>query len=77
MSPLERAVEKAGTQEKLAIAIGVSQGRVSQWLNGEPIPSKYFPKIESATGVTVYDLLDGELAKLNSGDPAPHQSNAG
>lgn len=63
---LGRAIEKAGSQEKLAALIGVTQALVSQWVNGAPIPNKYFPLIEKATGVSAYDLLDDELAKLAS-----------
>lgn len=66
MSAIERAVEKAGGQEKLADICNVTQGRVSQWVNGEPIPHKHFPKIEAATGVTAHQLLDDELRKLSS-----------
>lgn len=66
MNALERAIRIAGTQEKLAELIGVSQGRISQWRNrSEAIPSKYFPRIEEATGVSAHDLLDFELAKLS------------
>lgn len=77
MSALERAVEFAGTQEKLAAAIGVSQGRISQWLKGEAIPAKYFPKIEAATGVTSYELLDDELRKLDCAGTSSRRSNSG
>jgi DNA-binding transcriptional regulator YdaS (Cro superfamily) len=66
MSALERAVEKAGGQEQLANGIGVTQGRISQWLSGDPIPNKHFPGIERLTGVTAHELLDDELAKLKA-----------
>ncbi len=64
MSALNRAIEIAGGQERLANAIGVSQSLVSQWVNGAVIQHKHFPKIERATGVSAHDLLDDELAKL-------------
>lgn len=65
MSALERAISVAGSQEKLAAAIGVSQGLISQWLNGAQITTKHFPKIEAATGVTAQELLEDELRKLD------------
>lgn len=68
MSAIQRAVEKAGSQEKLAEKIGVTQGLVSQWVNGAQIPHKHFPRIEKATGVTAHELLDDELAKLRVAD---------
>jgi DNA-binding transcriptional regulator YdaS (Cro superfamily) len=64
MSAIERAIEKVGSQQKLADLIGVSQGLISQWINGAQIPHKHFPKIEAETGVTAHELLDDELVKL-------------
>jgi DNA-binding transcriptional regulator YdaS (Cro superfamily) len=55
----------------LAEQIGVTQGLISQWVNGAQIPHKHFPKIERATGVTAHELLDDELAKLRKGDQSP------
>lgn len=66
MSAIQRAVEKAGSQDELARRINVSQGLVSQWVNGAKIEMHHFPNIERATGgdVTASDLLADELDKL-------------
>lgn len=79
MTALERAIERAGSQDKLATIIGVSQGLVSQWLNGAPIPPRHFPNIEAGTGVTAHELLDDELAKLRAREqdaPTGHAAQA-
>lgn len=66
MSAIRRAIEKAGSQDELARRINVSQGLISQWVNGAKIETRHFPKIEQATGgeVTSTDLLADELQKL-------------
>ena len=65
MSAIDRAVETAGGQKKLADQIGVSQGAISMWVSGQTLISiEHFPNIQKATGVTVYELLDDELKKL-------------
>jgi DNA-binding transcriptional regulator YdaS (Cro superfamily) len=66
MSAIERAIEKAGGQGPLADAIGVSQGLISQWVNGAPIHQRHFPEIERATDgdVTPQELLADEMVKL-------------
>lgn len=68
MSAIERAIEQAGSQAKLADGIGVSQGRVSQWVKGAPIPVQHFLEIERLTGVTPHELLEDELEKLKGGN---------
>lgn len=49
--PLERAIQIAGSQVKLAAALGVRQGHVWKWLNTarEGVPAKYCPEIERLT----------------------------
>jgi DNA-binding transcriptional regulator YdaS (Cro superfamily) len=66
MSAIQKAVKCLGSQDKLADAIGVSQGRVSQWANGELIPTKYFPLIHRATDgkVTPEELLAEQLERI-------------
>lgn len=66
MQALPRAIEICGGQKLLAEQIGVTQGRVSQWIAGELIPVKYFPRIVRATAgeVTAEQLLCDELTKL-------------
>jgi len=72
---IQRAVTIAGSQEKLAEAIGVTQGLVSQWCNGATIATRHFAAIEQATKVTAGELLVDEMAKANSAkratDPNP------
>ena len=66
MSAIQRAVEKAGSQDELARRISVSQGLVSQWVNGAKIETRHFPNIVKATNgdVTAEQLLADELDKL-------------
>lgn len=55
-SPLMRAVEAAGSQGKLAAAIGTKQQNVWKWLRkGEP-PAEFVLRIEKATGISRAEL---------------------
>ncbi|WP_299942160.1 helix-turn-helix domain-containing protein [uncultured Microbulbifer sp.] len=60
MEPIQLAIRIAGTQQKLADALGIkSQGQVTQWVTGRrPIPPKRCIPIERITNgvVTRYDL---------------------
>lgn len=38
------------TQQEFADMVGVTQGRVSHWLNGEKVPAERCVQIELATG---------------------------
>lgn len=38
------------TQQEFAAMVGVTQGRVSHWLNGEKVPADRCVRIEAATG---------------------------
>lgn len=51
-------IDESLTQQEFADQVGVTQGRVSQWLKGEKIPAERCIQIEAATGgkVTRYDL---------------------
>lgn len=51
---LLRAVEKAGTQQKLVELIGdsVERGHLSYWLKQGTVPEKHCAVIEQATGVS-------------------------
>jgi DNA-binding transcriptional regulator YdaS (Cro superfamily) len=64
MSAIERAVEIAGSQQRLADAIGVTQSQISHWINGQPVHHNHYQSIELATGVTAHELLADELAKV-------------
>jgi len=62
-SAIQRAVENVGSQSQLAAKVGVTQGRVWQWCNGERIPAHRFQIIAEVGGVTVADLLADEMTK--------------
>lgn len=64
MSAIERAVKVAGSQQRLADAIGVTQSQISHWINGETVHHNHYAAIEIATGVTAHELLADELAKV-------------
>jgi DNA-binding transcriptional regulator YdaS (Cro superfamily) len=50
MSAIAKAVEVMGNQSKLADALGVTPGFVSQWLNGvRPVPAVRCKDIEKVT----------------------------
>lgn len=55
-NPVKKAVTALGRQKDLAEALGVSQGLISQWCNGIPVPSEHCPAIERATRVTCEEL---------------------
>jgi DNA-binding transcriptional regulator YdaS (Cro superfamily) len=65
---IERAVEVAGSQQRLAVAIGVTQSLVSQWLAGAVVHQRHYLAIEAATGVSVHELLEDDLAKVTATD---------
>ena len=48
---LKEAIRRAGNQTKLAEAIGVTQGHVSQWLHRKKVPAEKVVPIEKATGI--------------------------
>lgn len=66
MSAIQRCIEIAGGQAKVAAACGVSQSMVSQWVNGSPIQIRHFPALVlvSEGQVTEQELLADELAKV-------------
>lgn len=70
MTALQRAIDIAGGQAKLGATIGVTQGLISQWVNGAPIHQRHFLSISRATDgqVTPEELLADELARLETND---------
>lgn len=59
MSPIDRAAEILGSQQKLADLLGVTKGAVNQWrLPGRNVPVDHCPAIERATGVACEDLRE-------------------
>lgn len=52
--PVEIAADIAGSQNALAVALGVSKGAVSQWKEqGRQVPAEHCPLIEKITGGVV------------------------
>lgn len=50
-SPIEHAVQLAGSQSELARRIGSTQGSVWRWLNGTPVPPEAVLRIEAEFGI--------------------------
>jgi tellurite methyltransferase len=59
MKEIEEARKAKGlTQEQLAKLVGVTQGAVAQWENGQTHPSfPVLPRLAAALGVTVDELI--------------------
>lgn len=53
---LKEAIKAAGSQTKLAAAIGKTQGHVSNWLRRNYVPPEMVLPIEGATGISRHDL---------------------
>jgi DNA-binding transcriptional regulator YdaS (Cro superfamily) len=53
---LKKAIEKAGGQTALAVAVGKTQGHVSKWLERGHVPAEMVLPIERATGISRHDL---------------------
>lgn len=61
-NPVQKAIEVLGSQNKVAIACGVSQNAISKWLNGQSkVTLENALKIEKATD---------EKVKAEEFDPA-------
>lgn len=69
-TPLQRALENAGNQSKLADQIGTSQQNISNWLRfGRPLPAEFVLTAEISTGISrhdwrpdIYPIAQGEAA---------------
>jgi len=55
-NPLHRAIESAGSQAKLARAVGCSRCFVNKWVSKNKVPTEWCKKVEVATGVTRVEL---------------------
>lgn len=56
-TPIERAVDAAGSQAELAKALNVSPQRVWNWVNRDSeIPAEQVLPIERATGIPRHEL---------------------
>jgi DNA-binding transcriptional regulator YdaS (Cro superfamily) len=64
MSAIIEAINKAGTQESLALKLGVSQQAVSGWVKDGHVPLRRAVQIESIFGVPAIKLVDQSLVNL-------------
>ncbi|HGW6103982.1 TPA: transcriptional regulator [Citrobacter werkmanii] len=70
MTPLERAVAKAGSAKKLATALGLETAMaVSHWKKRGRVPDIYLQGIYHLTGVTPYELRPDIHPTPTSGIP--------
>lgn len=53
---LDRAIAAAGSQQKLAAQIGVTQQAVSIWQRSGRVPAEAAVKVEAATGIPRADI---------------------
>lgn len=56
MTPLDRAIQSAGSLAALASAIGVAVSSPSMWKKRGNVPAEHCPAIERATGVRCEEL---------------------
>ncbi len=56
MSGLVKAIKFAGSQQKLAVLMGVSSMAVSKWTKNDSVPTERVLTIEKLTGVPRYEL---------------------
>lgn len=63
---IEVAVETAGSQEKLAQALGVTQQSVAKWFKRGYVPLDRAREIEAQFGVPRKSLVDPQVVELLS-----------
>lgn len=56
MSGLNKAIEFAGSQQKLSILIGISSMAVSKWVKSGKVPTDRVLNVEKLTGVPRTEL---------------------
>lgn len=57
MTPVDRAIDAAGSVSKLAEKLGIVQQAVSNWRSrGSKIPAEYCPVIERELGIPCEEL---------------------
>lgn len=57
MTPVDRAIDAAGSVSNLAAMIGIRQQAVSNWRSrGSKIPAEYCPVIERELGIRCEEL---------------------
>ncbi len=63
-NPVEKAIEKAGTQEALAKHLGVSRPAVALWKMKGEIPLKYIASVSKLTNIQVNALMSKQQKTL-------------
>jgi len=48
---LDKIIKAAGSQEKLAVSVGLSQQAISRWLKADRVPAEHARKVAEATGI--------------------------
>lgn len=66
--PIDEVVKLAGSQTKLALALGVSQQAVSIWVRRGWVPHERARELESLYGVPRKSLIDPRLIDIVSPD---------
>lgn len=70
-TPIQQAVEAAGSQSALAKAVDAAPQFVSQWILGRrPVPPKFALAIEKATGVSRHALRPDVFGPAPEGEAA-------
>lgn len=64
MRGVARAVQMAGSQEALALRLGVSKQAVQKWCRRGYVPPQRVVEVETQFGIPRRELLDPRLADL-------------
>jgi len=55
-TPLEKAIQAAGSQQKLADLLGIKSPSITEWRSRDRVPAERCRAIEAATGVPRHEL---------------------
>lgn len=70
-TPIQKAIDLAGTQAALARAIGAAPAFVNQWVTGRrPVAPKYARAIEETFGVSRHELRPDVFGPAPEGEAA-------
>lgn len=64
MKGIDKVVELAGSQRKLADVLGVTQQAISEWVRQGYVPIGRIVEIEALFGVSRFELVDSSLRDL-------------